>query len=202
MIQAMVDKGLSGQDIADIAKAGEAKIDRTAAERQARHRAKKKAAPRNAVTSRRDPPIERIHTPGSDISPDGENQNERAIRDVDWPDLPDWLPPKPWNAFLAMRDRKGKWPTPDAVGLIVGKLDRWRAQGHDPGEVLNNSTENAWTGIFEPKAKHDDRPTRQHPQHQRASVSEIGRELAAGYAGAGGGVAQLLPRLGSAGGNG
>jgi hypothetical protein len=50
--------------------------------------------------------------------------------------------------------------------------------------------------------KTDDRPTRQHPQHQRASVSEIGRELAAGYAGAGGGVAQLLPRLGSAGGNG
>lgn len=158
MIQAMVDKGLSAQDIADIAKAGETKVDRTAAERQARHRAKKKAGKRNAVTSRRDPPIERIHTPGSEVSPSGETQNEACVRDADWPILPDWLPPKPWNAYLAMRQDKRKWPTADAVELVVGKLASWRAKGHDPGEILNTSTENSWTGIFEPKAPRNDRP--------------------------------------------
>lgn len=73
MIQLMVDKGLSAQDIADIALAGEKKADPTAAERQRRCRANKingKKVSRRDVT--RDPPIEDNHTP-SDLSPNGEN---------------------------------------------------------------------------------------------------------------------------------
>lgn len=161
MIQAMVDKGLSGQDIADIAKAGEARVDRTAAERQARHRANKRVK-RNAVTSRRDPLIEEDHNPGSEISSSDETQNDCAIRDDDWIEIPDWIPPKPWNAFLEMRRENRKWPTADAVELMVGKLDRWRLKGHDPTEILNTSTECNWTGLFEPKGRkngHADRPT-------------------------------------------
>jgi hypothetical protein len=123
MIQAMVDKGLTAQDIADIARASEAKVDRTAAERQARYRDRKRSK-RNAVTSRRDPPIEELHTPGSEVSSSDETQNDCAIRDADWIEIPDWIPPKPWNAFLEMRRDKRAWPTPEAVELMVGKLDR------------------------------------------------------------------------------
>lgn len=159
MIQAMVDKGLSAQDIADIAKASEAKVDRTAAERQARYRERKRGK-RNAVTSRRDPPIEEIHTPRSDVSPDGENQNEACVRDADWPEIPDWMPAKPWNAFLAMRRDKRKWPTPNGVELMIVNLGKWRTKGHDPGEVLNNSTMNHWTGLFEPKETANGRQSR------------------------------------------
>lgn len=71
--------------------------------------------------------------------------------------IPDWLPAGPWAAFLEMRKQKAAWPTASAVELLVQKLDRWRAQGHDPGEVLNASVENNWTGIFEPKASHNGR---------------------------------------------
>lgn len=71
--------------------------------------------------------------------------------------VPGWLPAGPWAAFLEMRKQKGAWPTASAVELLVQKLDRWRAQGHDPGEILNTSTENNWTGIFEPKASHNGR---------------------------------------------
>lgn len=174
MIQMMVDKGLSGQDIADIIKAGEQKVDRTGAERQARYRAKKREGKRNAVTSRRYPPIEeRNHTPGSEISPDGETQNDCAIRDADWPEFPDWLPAKPWNGFIAMRDGKRAHPTARAVELLIADLTRWRAKGHDPGVILDTSTACNWTGLFEPKDRKDGQP----PKQRFASNSTL-RELA------------------------
>lgn len=197
MIQALVDKGMSAQDILDIAKASEVKLDRTAADRQARYRERKKGK-RNAVTSRRDPPIDNIHTPGSDISPDGENQNDGRVRDADWPDLPDWLPAKPWNAFLEMRRDKDAWPTPGAVDLMLGKLDRWRAKGHDPGEVLNTSTISRWTGIFEPKAAPN---VRQHPHSDKPTTREIGERVAASFADRSNGDSHLLPGPRAAGGN-
>lgn len=72
----------------------------------------------------------------------------------DWPAIPDWVPVEPWNAFIAMRKRKGGMPTARAIELILGKLERWRTTGQDPGAVLDQSTEKGWTGIFELK---DDR---------------------------------------------
>lgn len=77
--------------------------------------------------------------------------SKRAKRDV-FPALPDWMPVGPWDAYLKMRRLKGAWPTAEAVVLMIDKLAHWRAQGHDPGVILNNSTLNNWTGLFEPKA--------------------------------------------------
>jgi hypothetical protein len=197
MIQALVDKGMSAQDILDIAKASEVKLDRTAADRQARYRERKKGK-RNAVTSRRDPPIERDHTP-SDISPDGENQNDAiATRDADWIEVPDWIPAKPWNGYLAMRKRKRAWPTPNAVEIIIADLSKWRAKGHDPGAILNTSTVSNWTGIFEPKVTSNG----QHPHPAKPSTRDIGERVAARFAGTGDRPADELPRLGAAGGYG
>lgn len=76
----------------------------------------------------------------------------------DWPELPEWLPAEPWNGFLEMRRKKGKWPTGRAVKTIIGKLDEWRAKGHDPGAVLDHATENQWTTIYEPKEPRNDPP--------------------------------------------
>lgn len=75
----------------------------------------------------------------------------KAHRDSDWPELPDWLPAEAWNGWLDVRRRKGAWPTAHAVDLTIGKLERWRASGHDPGAILDESTMQNWTGIFEPK---------------------------------------------------
>lgn len=70
--------------------------------------------------------------------------------------IPSWMPADQWKAFLEMRRKMRKPPTPDAVRLLVSKLERWREQGHDPGAILDNSTENNWIGIFEPKEPHND----------------------------------------------
>jgi hypothetical protein len=89
----------------------------------------------------------------------------RAIRRKGWPVIPDWIPTEPWNGFVQMRDRKRAAPTPRAVTLLIAKLERLRASGHDPGDILDTSTEHSWTGLFEPKAP-------PHGQHSRsASIS-------------------------------
>jgi DNA-binding MarR family transcriptional regulator len=64
--------------------------------------------------------------------------------------LPDWIPKQAWEDFCIHR---GKDFTNRAKALAIGKLDRWRLNGHDPAEILNNSVMNGWTGIFEPKGK-------------------------------------------------
>lgn len=65
--------------------------------------------------------------------------------------IPPWVNPSAWAAYCELRRRKRAPMTDHALGLIFGKLDEWRAKGHDPTEVLNNSIQNGWTGIFEPK---------------------------------------------------
>lgn len=66
-------------------------------------------------------------------------------------ELPDWIPLDAWNGFLEMRKASGKKPTARAVELLIAKLDRLRADGNDPGEVLDQSTERNWQGLFEVK---------------------------------------------------
>jgi hypothetical protein len=64
--------------------------------------------------------------------------------------VPDWVPKEPWEGFIEMRKSIHKPPkTERALKLLVGKLETLKEQGHDPNEVLNQSTMNAWQGIFE-----------------------------------------------------
>lgn len=77
--------------------------------------------------------------------------------DEPMPEIPDWMPVEAWSAYLAMRDRKRASPTPHAVSLIIAQLDEFRRSGHDPTAILNYSTMNNYTGIFEPKAARNDR---------------------------------------------
>lgn len=66
--------------------------------------------------------------------------------------LPDWMPIEPWESWVSMRKKIPRSPfTPEARALAIGKLERFRAQGHDPTELLNAATLNAWKSFFIPK---------------------------------------------------
>lgn len=67
--------------------------------------------------------------------------------------LPDWLPAEPWQSFEEMRKKIKKPMTDRARELVMAKLDRFRAQGHDPTEILNHSVLNNYQDIYEPKEK-------------------------------------------------
>lgn len=59
--------------------------------------------------------------------------------------IPDWIPQSAWTGWLASRKAKA---TPHVVELAIGKLEKLRRDGHDPGEVLNQSSLNGWRGLF------------------------------------------------------
>jgi hypothetical protein len=97
-LKTMVAKGLTLADVAEIVAANEQTRDPTAAERQARCRARKQSR----VTSRRDPPNESILTPGNTPTPDGVGPKpvpkSRGTR------LPaDWAIPAEWRAWAKQR---------------------------------------------------------------------------------------------------
>ncbi len=100
--------------------------------------------------------------------------NEKHTREDGWIEIPAWVPVEPWNAYLKMRQRIGKWPTDDAVKLIIGKLERWRSTGHDPGSILDASTESNWTGIFEPKVKAHGRTPPSNRNTAKLALAKLG----------------------------
>jgi hypothetical protein len=62
--------------------------------------------------------------------------------------FPPWWPQKAWEGFVAMRQRIRAPLTERAIDLCVKELTDFRAQGHDPGTVLDRSTQNSWKGLF------------------------------------------------------
>jgi hypothetical protein len=62
--------------------------------------------------------------------------------------IPDWIPKAAWDGWTEMRKLKHSAPSPRALELAIGVLEKLRAKGHDPGEVLDQSTLNGWKGLF------------------------------------------------------
>lgn len=90
---------------------------------------------------------------------------------------PDWLPKDAWDAYIAMRKSMGKKyvATEYAQKLLIKKLEGWRNEGQDVEEIINQSIERSWTGLF---------PIKQEGQKKEAawwSTDELtlkkGREL-------------------------
>jgi len=68
-------------------------------------------------------------------------------------ELPDWMPVDAWDGFLEMRKTIKKPLTDRAKVLAIGKLQELRDAGQDAEAVLNQSTMNNWQGLFEVRAK-------------------------------------------------
>lgn len=90
---------------------------------------------------------------GKKEEPDGSSipPTPQRPKDGDHLEYPDWLPVSQWNAFYAMRVNKRAEPTAHAVDLLLRHLDQKRLHGHDPGKVLDQSTVNNWTDIYDLK---------------------------------------------------
>jgi hypothetical protein len=66
--------------------------------------------------------------------------------------LPDWIPAEAWAGYVEMRSKKkGGAMTNRARDLKVAELLKFKEAGHDIGAILDKSTANNWTDVYEPK---------------------------------------------------
>jgi hypothetical protein len=65
----------------------------------------------------------------------------------------EWIPAEAWAGFVDMRMKMREPLTDRAVTLIVKELDRLRADGHDVGMVLDQSTRNNWRDVYPLKGR-------------------------------------------------
>lgn len=103
-------------------------------------------------------------TPSSSSS--SSNQNQGAFAP------PDWVPLDPWKAWLEVRRKKRAPNTDEALRLSVLDLDRFRAAGHDPRAVLEQSVKRGWQGLFEIKT--DALALAASPQPAPPSIVQLG----------------------------
>ena len=78
--------------------------------------------------------------------------------------IPDWIPAAAWAGYVEMRATTLKKPlkTARAINLAINTLERLRAEGNDPGAVLDQSTMSGWQGLF--AVREERRATPRSPQ--------------------------------------
>ena len=123
------------------------------------------------------PPPQRRRTGGRTYNKE-ERKNETNTPPI--PPLPDWVPAQAWQAFVRMRQAIKEPLTPEAEVLLVAKLDKLRRGGHDPTEVLNESTTKNWKGLFPLKEDHHaaHRPNNHQPTKSKFQLAVEATERA------------------------
>lgn len=110
------------------------------------------------VTSCRQTPVTVSPKPSrtTNLPSEGKPSSGTRARDRSVFEIPDWIPSAAWSGWLEMRKRAGRPPGERACQLAVEKLRKLADDGHPPDRVLDQSTLNGWSGLFEVKElKHE-----------------------------------------------
>ncbi len=95
------------------------------------------------------PPLNVVHPTPEPRSPNTSKTPHLPVNVIRG--LPDWLPLDAWDGWLEMRRAKKKPMTGRAMHRALNKLEAMREAGQDIGEVLDRSTLNGWTDLYEIK---------------------------------------------------
>lgn len=78
------------------------------------------------------------------IPPDQSGKNKKPIP----AEIPEWLPAEEWAGYVEMRSKIRHPLTDYAKKLELRALDRLRGEGHYPAEVLRQSIQKSYRGLF------------------------------------------------------
>lgn len=62
--------------------------------------------------------------------------------------LPDWLPSETWQMWVRNRKQAKRPITEDGAKLQLRNLGKYREEGQDPVDVIENAIANGWQGLF------------------------------------------------------
>lgn len=97
------------------------------------------------------PPLNEVHPTPELRSPNTSYTHQLTTKDITA--LPNWLPIDAWNGWLEMRKQRKKPLTDRAASRAINKLQAMRDAGQDITEVLDRSTMNGWTDLYEIKER-------------------------------------------------
>lgn len=83
--------------------------------------------------------------------------------------IPDWIPADAWAGYVEMRKKLKKPMTDRAIELRIKDLEVFRDAGHDIGSILDQSTANNWTDLYEPKDR------RAQTSGNRSALPQLGK---------------------------
>jgi len=63
-------------------------------------------------------------------------------------DIPDFIDKELWGNFLEMRRKLRRPATIKAQELLIKDLEKLKAAGHNPSNVIEQSIKNSWQGFF------------------------------------------------------
>jgi hypothetical protein len=111
------------------------------------------------------PPLTESHPTPDTVSPNTSKIHQLTTKYIRR-ELPDCIPADAWNGWVEMRKQRKKPLTDRAYNQAIDKLVAFMAKGQNITEVLDRSTMNGWTDLYEIKeprnagnSKHSAEPT-------------------------------------------
>lgn len=86
--------------------------------------------------------------------------------------LPDWLDTEIWGMWCADRKDRRKPISAQAAALQLQTLDRYRAEGFTPRQVIEHSISNGYQGLFPPKPSKVNGATSRHSGFRERNYDE------------------------------
>jgi len=80
------------------------------------------------------------------------NDNGNDNKDDNKIKIPAFVKADLWNEFLRIRIKLKAVNSDLAITGILNKLEKFKAKGHDPNDLIQNSIEGSWKTVFEPRA--------------------------------------------------
>lgn len=92
------------------------------------------------------PPVHHVHPNRKEPTRTVNEPSTRAKASM--VDVPAWIPGEAWSRFVDHRKSIKKPLTADAARLAINALDKLRAAGNPPAQVIDQSIFNGWAGVF------------------------------------------------------
>jgi hypothetical protein len=91
------------------------------------------------------------------------------------PVLPDWINQESWAGWTEMRRKIKNAPFTDrAEKLAISELEKLRAEGHNPTQILDLATQKGWKSFYPPKTDMQngrrEKPASAHDNHNAGTV--------------------------------